>query len=41
MSIQIKKTNETKLKMKRENFWKYILISHEKAKNNNEFRPEI
>ena len=37
MPIKIKKTDETKLKMKRENFWEYILISHEKAKNNNEF----
>ena len=27
----------TKLKMKREEFWKYISISHKKAKNNNEF----
>ena len=37
MPIKIKKTDETKLKMKREDFWKYIFISHEKAKNNNEF----
>ena len=26
-----------KLKMKRKDFWKYISISHENAKNNNEF----
>lgn len=37
MPIKIKKTDEIKLKMKREDFWKYIFISHEKAKNNNEF----
>ena len=37
MLIKIKKTDEIKLKMKREDFWKYIFISHEKAKNNNEF----
>ena len=37
MPIKIKKTDETKLKMKREDFWKYIFISHEKAENNNEF----
>ena len=29
MPIKIKKTDETKLKMKREDFWKYIFISHE------------
>ena len=28
---------DTKLKMKREDFWKYISISHKKAKSNNEF----
>ena len=32
MPIKIKKTDETKLKMKREDFWKYILFHMKRLK---------